>query len=469
MPLSLEDKTCLLRTTEIIIKSMKNTMFFHQKYLLNLFNKPDTLAVLTSYPNRGELYSTGKSGVASYAKNVVSNMRNKTIVFCEYDTSPEIYREKNTLVVRCFKNGSVSMYAELAEALRAVPNVKKLLVQYDFSLYGGMINNAVMIGFLAMLRMIKYDITMTLHHVVTDIRKLHGHVGLDLTHPYDQMKADTYNNIFQLFYKSLPLATNRIVVLEEFLREDLSKYLYKESIVTIPHGVDTRVRPIGKDAARRALGFNNDQYIITFFGYINWFKGADEFVRLLSDTQKILGKKVRFVIAGGKSPTLAGRAYYETYYAQLMQKARSMKNLTITGYVPQSAIRNYMGASDLLVLPYRHLMTASGALSLIFSHGIPFIVSEAVDTLLETHDIKDALLQTGLSAKDLSFALNAKSLRATIESVLKNGKKAKSIQAAGIIAKARSYSVIGKLYERVIFAPQPELVPQPQFGYTKSI
>ena len=448
---------------------MKNTMFFHQKYLLNLFNKPDTLAVLTTYPNRGELYSTGKSGVASYTKNVVSNMQNKTIVFCEYDKTPEIYREKNTLVIRCFKNGSLTMYPELVEALRAVGNVKKLLVQYDFSLYGGMINNAAMIGFLAMLRAAKYDVTMTLHHVVTDIRKLHGHVGLNLTHPYDQMKADIYNTIFQLFYKSLPIATDRIVVLEEFLREDLSKFIQKESIVTIPHGVDTHIRLVNKKVARQRLGLKNDQYIVTFFGYINWFKGADEFVRLLSNTQKILGKKVQFVIAGGKSPTLAGRAYYETYYAQLMQKARTIKNLTVTGYVPQKAIQDYMGASDLLVLPYRHLMTASGALSLIFSHRIPFIVSEAVDTLLATHDIKAALTQTKLTASDLSFALNAKSLLATMESVLKNGKKAKSIEAASIIAKSRSYTMVGKLYEQTIFAPQPVVVSQPQFGYTKSI
>ena len=89
----------------------------------------------------------------------------------------------------------------------------------------------------------------------------------------------------------------------------------------------------------------------------------------------------------------------------------------------QDQIANYFAAADLVVLPYRAFMCASGVMSLVFSYTKPFIISEQLTPMLASSDFQQALDKTGLKAKDISFTLDNKSLLAVTEKVLENGFK----------------------------------------------
>ncbi|OGF99539.1 hypothetical protein A2Y99_03895 [Candidatus Gottesmanbacteria bacterium RBG_13_37_7] len=205
-----------------------------------------------------------------------------------------------------------------------------------------------------------------------------------------------------------------------------------------------------------------------FFGFVNWFKGADFFVDAYSNIEKILGKKVRFIIAGGKSPTMQDKLFYHKYFASVLEKIYASKNVSITGYVPQEKIGTYFSAADLVVLPYRNFMTASGVFSLVFSYKKPFIVSSEIGEIFDETDFKKAFESAGLKKENVIFSLNKKSCLTVTENVLKDGLKPKMKNVAQIIRRERNYKNTALLYEKLIFNEAIVLNKIPAVGYTKA-
>lgn len=433
--------------------------------LLAKYNHSDSLLLISLYPKRGEVYSSGMTGVASYAKNVVSKMNRRVVVLAQMINGPEIYEEGNVLVVRCFSNGNPTMYKNIIKYLYIFKNIKNVLVQFDFAIWGSPLNSFLMVMLMGMLKVLGKNVSVTLHHVVTDIRKLSGHVGLSDSFG-DSIKAHLYNGVFHFFYWTLSCASSQIIVLEKTLQKKLETLCPHAQIVTIPHGVDINLKSRDKETARKQLRVNRDEYVITFFGYVNWFKGADLFVNFYENVNKMLGHKTRFIIAGGKSATLGGRPYYESYYNKVAKTAAA-DHFTITGYVPQDEIATYFAASDIVVFPYRHYMTASGVLSLVFSYKKPFIVSKELEKMFNAQDFFQAFGAAKLSQDDVVFDLTAQSCVDLTKKVLKNGIKQKMSKVAMLMREKRSYVNTAKLYDAALF-PQPTYLSskKPALAYT---
>lgn len=422
--------------------------------------------MVSIYPKKGELYSAGTSGVASYAKNVVSHMNRKIVVLADYQGKPEIYEEKNVLVVRCFQINTPVMWIKIFREILRFGSIKNILIQLDFAVYGSVITTSCVLPFLALLKLMGYQTFVTMHHLVLNIFKLKGHVGLG-DGLVDNIKGFIFNTIFHLFYRLLSLVTDRIIVLEEVLKKKLTGIIPPEKIITIPHGVDVDLIMVSKDEARKTLGISQDEYMVLFFGFINWFKGADFFVDAFKHVDKILGKRARFIIAGGKSPTMQDKPFYQEYFDKIVRKVDWSKKIEITGYVSQEKIANYFSACDLVVFPYRHFMTASGVLSLVFSYKKPFIVSEELGKMFDTDDLQKELKIVGLAKDNFVFNLNKTACLSVTKKVLADGLKPKMISLAGIIREKRQYKNIAILYEK-LFAPSISLQELLSFKYTGS-
>ncbi len=436
------------------------------KQLIHKYNHQETLLMVSLYPKKGELYSAGTSGVASYAKNVVKNMERRVVVLADVLDKPDIYEEDNVLVYRCFKRNSLLMWLQIVKAIYQFSSVKNILVQLDFAMYGSVVTTSLVIPFLAFLKIFEYRTNVIMHHVVTDIFKLKGHVGLGEGF-LDIIKGFIFNKLFHAFYLLLSIFTIKIIVLEDVLRERLGRIISKEKIVTIPHGVDTDIKEIEKFEARKRLGIPRDDCFVLFFGYVNWFKGADFFVEAFKDVHKILGKKAHFIIAGGKSPTLKDRGFYQKYFGRVLENIYDSHNIQITGYVPQDEIGVYFSATDLVVLPYRNFMTASGVFSLVFSYNKPFIVSGELGEMFDESDFKQVFGAVGLRKENIVFDLTQKSCLAVTEEVLKDGLKSKMKNATQIIRRDRSYRNIAILFEILIIAPNVTFQKRLQLSYTR--
>lgn len=421
------------------------------KNLINKYDSKNTLLVISLYPKKGELYSAGTSGVASYAKNIITNMNRRVVVLANYTDQPQTYEEDNILVIRCFTIGKPLMWLQILRNLRYFSRAQNILLQLDFAVYGSNLATALSILFLALTRLLGYKSSVVLHHVVMDIRKLSGHVGLNNGN-LDNIKAFIYNALFTLFYRFLSLTAIRIFVLEETLRKRLITIIPKNKVITIPHGVDTNLTSVNKTQARRLLHIGKHEQVILFFGFINWFKGADIFVKMFGENPQNFNKKTRFIIAGGISPTLKEKQYYKTYYANVVKAVQSSEAMIeITGYVPQKKICLYFSAADLVVFPYRHFMTASGVMSLVFSYNKPFIVSNEIEEMFQAPDFIQSLKHSDLRKDDFVFDLKKDSGREQAEKVLKNGIRAKMRRFTRLMRKTRSYVNTAPLYEQALF------------------
>lgn len=440
------------------MKSLSNT-------IIKRYNNPGTLAVVSFYPKHGETYSPGKTGVASYTKNVVKHMKRPVIMLSDIDTEPEAYIENHVLVIRCFRKNDPAMWVNVLAAMRAFPEVKTILMQYDFAMYGNPVVSSLGLVYLGFLRLLRYRTFVTLHHVVDDVMKLKGHVGLTNT-PKDVFVGEIYNFLFHTFYRILAFVASHVIVLETSLKDKLSTLAPWVNTTAIPHGVDVNLQPMDRARARKKLGIPVDDHVVLFFGYVNWFKGADIFARTFGRVKTMLGRRMHAVIAGGESPTLSNKAYYRKFFRTVREEVSSSKNITLTGYVAQKDIPAYFSAADLIVFPYRHYMTASGVLSLAFSYKRPFIISRPLAEMFHSPDFEEQLAQAGLKTSDITFDLYPRSIIDMTRAVLRNGRKKKLSDMASGLRLARSYKRTAALYEETLFAEAPSLSVRPALRYT---
>lgn len=434
--------------------------------MIDQFNNSSTLAVISPYPSRGETYSKGTTGVASYSKNVVRDIGHDVIVLTDYTKRPETYAEKATLVNRCYAKGSPLMWFDIYKNLSTFTEVKTVLIHFDFSMYGSLLTTAFIIPFLFALKLAGYDVSVVAHHVILDVTKLSGHLGLTGSF-VDHAKAQIYNVIFRTFFVLLGLTSHQVIVLEEILKTRLSRFVKSNKIVTIPHAVDTSVTTVSKAAARKKLGIGQDEQVVLFFGFVNWFKGADFFVDTFQNVSELLSKKARFIIAGGKSPTMSDKAFYNTYFDRVSRTVKNSKRVEMTGYIPQEQIKLYFAASDLVVFPYRDLMCASGVLSLTFSYMKPFIVSSELGQMFETDEFREALETVKLDKNKIVFSLDQVDLVTQTTNVLADGIKPKLVKLTKLIREERSFATSAELYKRALFSSVYTFTKTPALGYTK--
>ena len=71
------------------------------KYLIERYNKTNTLAVISSYPEKNSTYSKKVCAVGGFTKNTLKFINDKKVVFTvKISKKEEVYEENKTLVLR---------------------------------------------------------------------------------------------------------------------------------------------------------------------------------------------------------------------------------------------------------------------------------------------------------------------------------------------------------------------------------
>ncbi|OGK64579.1 hypothetical protein A2313_04095 [Candidatus Roizmanbacteria bacterium RIFOXYB2_FULL_41_10] len=428
------------------------------KNLVKKYNQSEAILMVSLYPKKAELYSSGTSGVASYAKNITTRMQSPVIVLADKNKRPHFYEEQGVLVNRCFTKSKLSLWLQVLKQVVRFNKVNRVVIQFDFGMYGSLLATALIVPFLLALKLLGKKVYIVSHHVITDVFKLRGHVGLGNSW-FDTIKGNVYNFLFKAFYRLLGLLSEKIVVLEEPLKAMLAEFVPQHKISVIAHGVDTKLKPMNKIKARQQLNLKKNSFLIMYFGFVNWFKGADIFAQTFKNRKQLLNKNVSALIAGGESPTMKGKRFYQKYFNQVLKTVSDSPVVNMTGYIPQEDIRKYFSAADLIVFPYRHFMTASGVMSLALSYGKPFIVSHELSQMFDSPDFKKTLTEVGLKKSDIVFNLSKYSCLHTAENVLRNGIKRKMARLALIEREKRDYSLTAKAYDNLV-----EIKPRYLFG-----
>lgn len=157
---------------------------------------------------------------------------------------------------------------------------------------------------------------------------------------------------------------DRVVLLSENARKDLSKTITIDHDVVIPHGLETIPDiQFDSDQAKAKFGYAADDIVVSQIGYVSERKGTETFLAAAEDHPDI-----NFLYAGGPRNE-DDRPYFQT----IKQKAAG--NVQVTGTLSDNLFHAAFDASDLVVLPY-HSISQSGILNWCISHEVPVLASD---------------------------------------------------------------------------------------------
>lgn len=142
----------------------------------------------------------------------------------------------------------------------------------------------------------------------------------------------------------------------------------------VPHGSYAGVYPdtFDRATAREALGLAPDQTVFLFLGQIRRYKGVQELLDAFGALER---DDIRLVVAGRiDDPGLAGT---------LQRDAHEDPRISLLpGPVPDDRMQVFLRAADVMVLPYRDVLT-SGSAILGMTFGLP-VVAPRIGCLPET-------------------------------------------------------------------------------------
>jgi glycosyltransferase involved in cell wall biosynthesis len=187
---------------------------------------------------------------------------------------------------------------------------------------------------------------------------------------------------FGFIYKVSARYVDKAIVHENYFKQILiNDYGFTENQVeVIHHGAEERPLTFSQKEAREKLKISQDKKVILFFGFLAGYKGVD----LLLDAFQLLDEKQYFLIlAGGKPKRVEKNGAYNAWFERLESRIKRSQNILQTGFVPDDQIDLYFSASDVLVLPYLQMLSASGPMSFALSFGKPFLASDVFREVLE--------------------------------------------------------------------------------------
>lgn len=160
------------------------------------------------------------------------------------------------------------------------------------------------------------------------------------------------------------------------------KVKQKDKINVIPHGnyIDYYQNEIDRTKARKLLRIKGSKTVFLFLGTIRPYKGVNELIEIFGQLNR---DDVELVIAG--------KPFSEEIEAEVKQKLQHHPNIRfMPGFVPDHQVQIYMNACDVVVFPYRNLLT-SGAAILAMSFG-KACIAPRIGCLKETLDDSGAFL-----------------------------------------------------------------------------
>ena len=170
---------------------------------------------------------------------------------------------------------------------------------------------------------------------------------------------------------------SRIIVHSEFARRLICRdyRVLPDKITVIPHGHfrDAYGPPVDPAAARTQLGLPRNGRVFLSFGMVRRYKGLQRLAAVWNQTP---------ALATRHTLVIAGRTRRSESPEPLLAVTRDCPSIvTHLDWVAAETVPAYFGAADVVVLPYRGILT-SGALVLAMTYGKPAI-APALEPIVE--------------------------------------------------------------------------------------
>ena len=430
---------------------------------MRIFQNTADLIVISSYPPKSTVYKGQTVAVASYTKNTLLYLLSyakklkknpRIVVLAELLDSikDNRYIDSGVEVRRIWKQNSLSTLFILLKEIVQIKKANKVVIMFEYSMFGRYLYLCFMPFLVMILKLLGKKVIFVSHQALENIETMSGHIGLE----NGSLKADLINliNFLMYLYSRLIFTfVSKIIVFENELKERVARFTDKKKIIVIPHGVDRFDSRLSYQKARKSLNINNE-FVILYFGFVAWYKGADWIVEKIKDQgSKIKNNEIKLIIAGGANPNHNGKKFYMNYVKNVIDQAEKTNGKIITtGFVDEKDIPLYFSACDLVILPYRTFMSSSGPLSLALSFERPFIISENMKGIGKTNDFQEALMESYLNIDDLTFSLTGNSFDKKLSNIVNDKAiNAKLTVFSKVLKDKRRFELVGKRYLQEFF------------------
>ncbi len=149
----------------------------------------------------------------------------------------------------------------------------------------------------------------------------------------------------------------------------LTYHLSARNVFTIPFGTyDSYGPPLPMLQARASLGIQQE-FVMLFFGMIRRYKGVSELLRAFNGLHPSVASATKLIIAGEDWGD-------DAEVSRLVETSPFSSNILFCPmYVPNSVVREYFSATDVLVLPYL-ATSGSGVASIGMAYGKTILASD---------------------------------------------------------------------------------------------
>lgn len=171
-----------------------------------------------------------------------------------------------------------------------------------------------------------------------------------------------------LLTRTLLNQCDRVIALSETVRKDVQALDLKRKadVEMYPHPIYNQFGdPVPKTEARKQLNLPLEGPVVLFFGLVRAYKGLDVLLQAFFS----VNPNIRLVVAG---------EWYEDHdrLKKLMADPRISDRIVChNAYIPDSEVKYYFSAADVLVQPYRSA-TQSGVVQTALHFDLPSIVTE---------------------------------------------------------------------------------------------
>ncbi|MEJ8757491.1 glycosyltransferase [Pontibacter sp. H259] len=164
-------------------------------------------------------------------------------------------------------------------------------------------------------------------------------------------------------------ACHGFVTMSRSVQQDLQRFEPKKPNLYLAHPLYDNFGSIeSKSEACTALNLDPKYNYLLFFGFIRAYKGLDLLLQAMADERIKTRKDLKLIVAG---------EFYEDAapYQQLIDKYNLHDQLILrTDFIPNSEVRHYFCAADLVVQPYKHA-TQSGVTQVAYHFNKPMVVT----------------------------------------------------------------------------------------------
>ncbi len=356
--------------------------------------KPDSFCMVSTYPTL-EAKHGSEGGVASYTQNLIEAIARQTRHPSVIGNQPSQADLKDAdHVARCWQPGLLYPFQIWREVRKQRPQLVHL--QHELFLYGHGLS-ALMFPLLLLLIRSQTKVVVTLHGFLPLSKLNRSFIQENGLKGHPKL-------LFMVLYglvKTIVMLSHHAITHEEKLKGYLVNEYHcnPDKITVIPHGVEFFEQKPNPMKAKQRLGLV-DKKVVLYLGYLTGYKG----VEILIEAFELAAKKHPewvLMFGGGPHPRRKEDPEYQAYlktlddaFERLGDQARPL------GFVPEEDLADVFSASDVVVFPYRVVISSSGPLALCIAYERAFLASQAFE---------------GVLADELLFELDPQALAVKLE------------------------------------------------------